>query len=40
MTTTLLDVNVLIALFDPGHPSHADAHAFFETQQILQEAVR
>jgi len=30
MTTTLLDVNVLIALLDPGHPSHADAHAFFE----------
>lgn len=30
MTATLLDVNVLIALFDPAHPSHADAHAFFE----------
>ena len=33
MTATLLDVNVLIALFDPGHPSHTDAHAFFEDQK-------
>ncbi len=33
MSATLLDVNVLIALFDPGHPSHADAHAFFEDQR-------
>lgn len=33
MTATLLDVNVLIALFDPAHPSHKDAHVFFETQK-------
>ncbi len=33
MTATLLDVNVLIALFDPAHPSHKDAHDFFETQK-------
>jgi toxin-antitoxin system PIN domain toxin len=33
MTATLLDVNVLIALFDPAHPSHADAHDFFEKQK-------
>jgi toxin-antitoxin system PIN domain toxin len=30
--TFLLDVNVLIALIDPGHVSHDDAHAWFETQ--------
>ena len=33
MTATLLDVNVLIALFDPAHPSHTDAHDFFEDQR-------
>jgi toxin-antitoxin system PIN domain toxin len=33
MTATLLDVNVLIALFDPAHPSHGDAHAFFADQK-------
>lgn len=33
MTATLLDVNVLIALFDPGHPSHTDAHTFFAAQK-------
>lgn len=33
MSATLLDVNVLIALFDPGHPSHGDAHTFFEVQR-------
>ena len=33
MSATLLDVNVLIALFDPGHPSHTDAHVFFEDQK-------
>lgn len=33
MSATLLDVNVLIALFDPGHPSHTDAHTFFEVQR-------
>jgi toxin-antitoxin system PIN domain toxin len=26
---TLPDVNVLIALFDPVHPNHDDAHAWF-----------
>ncbi len=25
----LLDVNVLVALFDPGHLNHEDAHAWF-----------
>ncbi|MGD0667411.1 MAG: TA system VapC family ribonuclease toxin [Bryobacteraceae bacterium] len=25
----MLDINVLIALFDPAHPSHEDAHAWF-----------
>ena len=25
----MLDVNVLIALFDPGHPNHEDAHRWF-----------
>ena len=29
MTTFLLDVNVLIALVDPGHMQHDDAHAWF-----------
>jgi toxin-antitoxin system PIN domain toxin len=28
--TFLLDVNVLIALIDPGHVSHEAAHAWFE----------
>lgn len=27
----LLDVNVLIALIDPGHVAHNNAHAWFET---------
>ena len=29
MTTFLLDVNVLIALIDPAHVQHDDAHAWF-----------
>ncbi len=29
MSVTLLDVNVLVALFDPAHPNHEDAHAWF-----------
>ena len=29
MTAALLDVNVLIALFDPAHPNHDDAHRWF-----------
>lgn len=29
MSTALLDVNVLVALFDPAHPSHEDAHEWF-----------
>jgi toxin-antitoxin system PIN domain toxin len=27
--THLLDVNVLVALFDPAHPNHESAHAWF-----------
>ncbi|SNB74281.1 hypothetical protein SAMN07250955_111119 [Arboricoccus pini] len=30
--TFLLDVNVLIALIDPGHIAHDSAHAWFERQ--------
>lgn len=29
--TYLLDVNVLIALIDPGHVAHDDAHAWFSS---------
>lgn len=29
MNTPLLDVNVLIALFDPAHPNHEEAHQWF-----------
>jgi len=29
MTPALLDVNVLVALFDPAHPNHEDAHRWF-----------
>ena len=29
----LLDVNVLIALFDPGHVYHEPAHAWFESSR-------
>ena len=29
MNVALLDVNVLIALFDPAHPNHEDAHSWF-----------
>lgn len=29
MTVCLLDVNVLVALFDPAHPNHQDAHRWF-----------
>jgi uncharacterized protein len=29
MSVALLDVNVLIALFDPAHPNHEDAHRWF-----------
>ena len=29
MTVALLDVNVLVALFDPAHPNHEDAHQWF-----------
>jgi uncharacterized protein len=31
VTTYLLDVNVLLALFDPSHVSHEAAHGWFET---------
>lgn len=29
MSVALLDVNVLVALFDPAHPNHEDAHQWF-----------
>jgi len=29
MSAALLDVNVLVALFDPAHPNHEEAHAWF-----------
>ena len=29
MRVALLDVNVLVALFDPAHPNHEDAHRWF-----------
>lgn len=29
MSVALLDVNVLVALFDPAHPSHDEAHEWF-----------
>jgi toxin-antitoxin system PIN domain toxin len=29
MNTALLDVNVLVALHDPVHPNHEDAHRWF-----------
>jgi hypothetical protein len=30
MSVALLDVNVLIALFDPSHPQHEPAHQWFD----------
>jgi toxin-antitoxin system PIN domain toxin len=35
MRTGLLDVNVLIALFDPAHLNHEDAHRWFAVNQSL-----
>ncbi len=35
MSVTLLDVNVLVALFDPAHPNHEDAHRWFGPQRRL-----
>ena len=29
MSVALLDVNVLLALFDPAHQNHQDAHRWF-----------
>ncbi len=29
MSVALLDVNVLVSLFDPAHPNHEDAHRWF-----------
>lgn len=29
MSAALLDVNVLVALFDPLHPNHGESHAWF-----------
>ncbi len=33
MKAALLDVNVLVALFDPAHPNHEDAHAWFGAER-------
>jgi toxin-antitoxin system PIN domain toxin len=33
MRVALLDVNVLIALFDPAHPNHEEAHDWFGRHQ-------
>jgi len=33
MSVALLDVNVLIALMDPTHPNHEDAHQWFTRQR-------
>lgn len=33
MSITLLDVNVLVALFDPAHINHEDAHRWFGRNQ-------
>jgi toxin-antitoxin system PIN domain toxin len=33
MRIPLLDVNVLVALFDPAHPHHDDAHRWFAHQR-------
>lgn len=35
MSVALLDVNVLVALFDPAHPNHEDAHRWFGPQRRL-----
>jgi hypothetical protein len=33
MSVALLDVNVLIALLDPAHPGHDEAHIWFSKQR-------
>ena len=33
MSVALLDVNVLVALFDPNHMDHEDAHRWFATNK-------
>src|SRR5580704_8109118 len=33
MSIALLDVNVLIGLLDPAHPSHEEAHEWFSRQR-------
>jgi hypothetical protein len=33
MSVALLDVNVLIALLDPAHPAHEDAHSWFSANK-------
>ena len=35
MAAYLLDVNVLVALFDPAHPNHRDAHRWFASHRQL-----
>jgi toxin-antitoxin system PIN domain toxin len=34
MTVSLLDVNVLVALFDPGHVHHDSAHQWFGSNHL------
>ena len=33
MSAALLDINVLVALFDPAHPNHEEAHHWFGAQK-------
>ena len=33
MSAALLDLNVLVALFDPAHPHHEDAHRWFSSRR-------
>jgi uncharacterized protein len=33
VSVSLLDVNVLIALLDPAHPNHEDAHAWYGVER-------
>jgi toxin-antitoxin system PIN domain toxin len=35
MSVALLDVNVLVALFDPAHPNHEEAHHWFGRNRKL-----
>jgi len=33
VSVPLLDVNVLVALLDPAHPNHEDAHSWYSVQR-------